>query len=218
MSTAALLAGGLVSLAVGLSDRRPRGDAARRLRALHPSVPDPRPPGAPPLRARHRSGPTRLLRARLSAGRDRDRAGTEAALAVDLLAACLVSGAPLERAVGSVAVAVGGEVSLALEALLAGLRLGAGTAEATLELERVPALVPLARALRRAASSGAPLAATLVRLADEQRSEVRWQAEARARRVGTLAALPVTLCFLPAFVLVGIVPVVISVGRDVLLG
>ncbi|MEV6931670.1 hypothetical protein AB0M46_45255, partial [Dactylosporangium sp. NPDC051485] len=36
------------------------------------------------------------------------------------------------------------------------------------------------------------------------------------RRVGVLAVLPVGLCFLPAFVLTGVIPVVIAVVHDVL--
>jgi hypothetical protein len=43
-------------------------------------------------------------------------------------------------------------------------------------------------------------------LGDEQRAE----AHDRARRVGVVAALPLGLCLLPAFMLLGIVPTVAS--------
>ena len=41
-------------------------------------------------------------------------------------------------------------------------------------------------------------------------------AEARAQRAGVLIAAPLGLCFLPAFVLVGIVPLVATLGMPLL--
>ena len=78
-----------------------------------------------------------------------------------------------------------------------------------------PALAPLARAIARSAASGAPLAPTVARVAEEQRSERRWKAEAAAARVGVRAVLPLAVCFLPAFVLVGVVPVVVGVAGSI---
>ena len=42
------------------------------------------------------------------------------------------------------------------------------------------------------------------------------QATARAERAGVLIALPLTLCFLPAFLVLGLAPVVISLGTALL--
>jgi hypothetical protein len=52
----------------------------------------------------------------------------------------------------------------------------------------------------------------LQRVAEDARDAARWDAQARARALGARAAAPLGLCFLPAFVLVGIVPVVAGVG------
>ncbi len=54
------------------------------------------------------------------------------------------------------------------------------------------------------------------RLADELRAARGAECEAAARRAGVLVVLPLGLCFLPAFVLAGLVPIVLSVLGDVL--
>ncbi|MFD0891079.1 type II secretion system F family protein, partial [Streptosporangium algeriense] len=64
--------------------------------------------------------------------------------------------------------------------------------------------------------SGAPVADILTRLADDARQEARSAASAAALRVGVQAVAPLGLCFLPAFVCLGIVPVVAGLAGDVL--
>ena len=68
----------------------------------------------------------------------------------------------------------------------------------------------------RSSSSGGALAGALLRLADDLRADRSVAAEAAARRSGVLIVLPLGLCFLPAFVLAGLVPVVVAVLGDVL--
>jgi hypothetical protein len=58
----------------------------------------------------------------------------------------------------------------------------------------------------------------MLRLADDQRRRSHAEVEARARAVGVKAALPLGVCLLPAFILVGVVPLVagsvsVLVGR-----
>ncbi|MGE5763678.1 MAG: type II secretion system F family protein [Mycobacterium leprae] len=69
-------------------------------------------------------------------------------------------------------------------------------------------LAGLGRVLARVADTGAPLAAALGEAAREQRERATLTAEERARSAGVYAVAPLGLCFLPAFVLVGAVPVV----------
>jgi hypothetical protein len=52
----------------------------------------------------------------------------------------------------------------------------------------------------------------LERVAEDARDTARRAAEARARSLGARAAAPLGLCFLPAFVLVGVVPIVVTAG------
>ncbi|MCU1692975.1 MAG: hypothetical protein JWM64_2066, partial [Frankiales bacterium] len=56
----------------------------------------------------------------------------------------------------------------------------------------------------------------VARLAAEARASATARAEQRARRAGVLAVAPLGLCFLPAFVLLGVVPVVVGLAGPLL--
>jgi Flp pilus assembly protein TadB len=138
-------------------------------------------------------------------------------VAVDLLAACLRGGAPWGVAVEAVAAALGGPLGDELHGVAAQVRLGADPSAAWLALAREPALAELARTVARAADSGSSLAPALARLAQDHRRSARATASARARTAGIRAVAPLGLCFLPAFVLLGIVPAVAGIAATVLL-
>ena len=72
----------------------------------------------------------------------------------------------------------------------------------------MPALAPLGRTLARSARTGEPVTEALERLGHELAARSRAEVEDEARRVGVRAAVPLGLCLLPAFLLVGVVPVV----------
>jgi len=55
-------------------------------------------------------------------------------------------------------------------------------------------------------------------LADSERASAEDAAAAEAERAGVLVSGPLGLCFLPAFVCLGIVPVVIGLASTVLGG
>ncbi|WP_243717792.1 type II secretion system F family protein [Actinomadura sp. KC345] len=138
-------------------------------------------------------------------------------VAVDLLAACLRGGAPWHDAVAAVAGAVGGPLGDRLHGVSVQIRLGADPSEAWLALAEEPMLAPLARSAVRAASTGAALAPSLSRLARDQRRVARSAAAARARAAGIRALAPLGLCFLPAFVLLGVVPAIAGIASTILL-
>ncbi|WP_152627693.1 type II secretion system F family protein [Streptacidiphilus melanogenes] len=130
-------------------------------------------------------------------------------LAADLLAGCMASWCPPDAAVAAVAEAMPEPMAGRLVAAAVQLSMGAAPEACWERLgEAEPVLAPLGRCLARAASSGAPPAAGLARLADAERASAAREAQARVRRAGVLATAPLGLCFLPAFVLVGVVPVV----------
>lgn len=129
-------------------------------------------------------------------------------MAVDLLAACLRAGRPPDDAVGIVGDALGGPLAELLAKVQHRLSLGADPVDAWGVLLDEPACAPMARAVQRALRSGAPLAKTLDHLADDVRQDRRWTAEELARAVETRSVVPLGLCFLPAFVLIGIVPTI----------
>jgi Flp pilus assembly protein TadB len=146
----------------------------------------------------------------------RREAATDLPLGEDLLAAALRAGAPVDRAVAAVADALGGPLGERLGRTARSLHLGAGPPEAWAHLADVPGAGRLVAAAVRSSASGGALAGALGRLADDLRGDRRVAAEAAARRAGVLIVLPLGLCFLPAFLLAGLVPVIVAVLGDVL--
>ncbi|KOV19153.1 type II secretion system F family protein [Streptomyces caelestis] len=139
-------------------------------------------------------------------------------LAADLLAACIAAGAGPVAAAQAVGETLGGPVGEALARGAAEVRLGGEPAAAWRRLASVPGAGPLARLLERADVSGLPLAGPAARLAAEARAEWTRAATARARRAAVMVSAPVGLCFLPAFIAVGVLPVVIGLAGGVLGG
>jgi Flp pilus assembly protein TadB len=127
---------------------------------------------------------------------------------VDLLGVALSAGAAPPTALASVARAVDGPVAEELAAIRHGLTLGRDPVQVWQDAARRPGLAALGRAMSRAVESGASVSDALHRLAEDLRSSAQAEAEARARTVGVRAAVPLGLCLLPAFVLLGIVPLV----------
>lgn len=140
--------------------------------------------------------------------RRRDAVAQELPLVVDLMAGCLVAGASPEAALARVAAAVDAPMREELHGVVARLRLGADPATVWVELSGHTELGPLGRTLARAVRTGASVAEAMARLAEDLRRTSRTQAESRARSVAVKAAAPLGLCLLPAFVLVGVVPLV----------
>jgi pilus assembly protein TadC len=128
--------------------------------------------------------------------------------ALDLLAACLSAGAAPEQALAAVGIAFDGEVGQVLSAVARVALLGGPVETAWSACLGDPVWAPVARAVIRAHYSGAALTDVLVHLADDRRRALRADAHAAAQRAGIHAVLPLGACFLPAFVLVGVVPVV----------
>ena len=140
--------------------------------------------------------------------RRRARIAADLPFAIDLLAACLRAGQPVDRAVEATADAIGGPLAESLSWVAIQLRLGADPGTAWAGLAGEPPAAPFARAMIRAARGGAPVADVLVRLADDARQAARAASSAAARKVGVQVVAPLGLCFLPAFVLLGIIPVI----------
>jgi Flp pilus assembly protein TadB len=148
--------------------------------------------------------------------RRRRREEADLPLAADLLAAVLRSGAPVDRAATAVAEALGGPLGDRLARVGRTLRLGGDTEEAWSHLGSGEAARRLATLALRSSASGAALARGLVGLAGDLRADRLTSAEAAARRAGVLIVLPLGLCFLPAFILAGLLPVIVAVLGDVL--
>ena len=135
-------------------------------------------------------------------------------VACDLLAVCLAAGIPVPGALAAVAGAVSGPLGGELQRVAGLARLGADAGRAWQGTAAV--LEPLARTLRRSETSGARAAPALQALAVELRASARSATDSAVRRAGVHVLAPLGLCFLPAFVCLGIAPLVIGLVGDVL--
>jgi pilus assembly protein TadC len=133
--------------------------------------------------------------------------------ALDLLAACMAAGASAERALAAVGAAFDGQIGDVLVEVGRLATLGAPIETAWVRCLGDPRLAPVARVVIRAHHSGAALTDVLTHLADDRRRALRSDAQVAAQRAGVRAVLPLGVCFLPAFVFVGVVPVVAGFAR-----
>ncbi|MFF7990428.1 type II secretion system F family protein [Kitasatospora xanthocidica] len=145
------------------------------------------------------------------AAREEELLTRQLPLSAELLAACLGAAALPSEAVAAVGRSVDAPMGPRLAAIGAELALGAPPELCWNRLgERHPALAALARCMVRVSLSGASVAGPLTGLAQGQRAAAARAAHTRVRRAAVLATAPLGLCFLPAFVLIGVVPVVIG--------
>ncbi|WP_405916504.1 type II secretion system F family protein [Streptomyces sp. NBC_00728] len=149
---------------------------------------------------------------------DVPRAARQLPLAADLVAACIAAGASPVSAAQAVGEALGGPVGERLARGAAEVRLGGEPVDAWRRLAAIPGAQGLARLLERAGESGVPAAVPVGRLAAEARAEWGRTATARARRAAVMVTAPVGLCFLPAFLAIGVLPVVIGLAGGLLRG
>jgi pilus assembly protein TadC len=148
----------------------------------------------------------------------RARRAADLPVALDLLAVCLRAGTPLVASFEIVSAALPGPLAEDLRVVAAMQRLGASAPAAWADYADDPVLAQTAAAVARSAESGSRLAESFERLAADRRAELVLDGESRARRAGVLAMAPLGLCFLPAFVCLGIVPLVLSIATTVLDG
>lgn len=142
-----------------------------------------------------------------------------AASSLDVLAVCLHAGMAVPAAARATATSAPPELAALLHRAGDLLALGADPALAWTvpDGEVVDAsAVALLRLARRSAASGAVLARGVSELAAETREELNQSAAAAAERASVVIAGPLGLCFLPAFVCLGLVPVVAGLASDVL--
>lgn len=142
----------------------------------------------------------------------------QAPLLADLLAGLLASGATVRDAMGAASEAMPEPTATVLRTAAASVDLGADPADAWSATEMSLTHQPMVEALERAHQSGAPAALLLARVAEDLRRDRRRTVEVAARSAGVRAVAPLALCFLPAFVLLGVVPVVASLASGVLGG
>ncbi|HEY2174437.1 MAG TPA: type II secretion system F family protein [Mycobacteriales bacterium] len=160
----------------------------------------------------------RFLPARESRADRRRRAARDRMLpsTLDLLAVGLHAGLAFGTAAEVVATARGGPLADDLARVASLIRLGAAPTAAWADYAADPVWGVVARAVARSADSGNTLAATMERVAEDRRAEAVQRGEGAARRASVIAMAPLGLCFLPAFVSLGVIPVVIGLAAGAL--
>lgn len=170
-------------------------------------LPGPRATGVPSGPGAAGGLPSRASRS----GRSRRSAQeVDPALAIDLVAAAMLSGVPATTALDVVGAALGGSGGSLLREAAALTAMGAD--EATAWARADPGWEPLRRALALASASGAPSAALLRQAALRVRADRASRRRAAAQRLEVLVLLPMGLCALPAFAALGVVPLVVALA------
>jgi Flp pilus assembly protein TadB len=148
--------------------------------------------------------------------RERNNALTaQMPMVCDLLAATLASGASLLDAVRAVGMSAGDPAAQTLNRVERALMLGTPGAQLWSTANAEPQFTRIAAAFQRSSESGAPLAELLSGVAVDERRVKRRAVEIAARGAGVRSILPLAACYLPAFILLGVVPVVASMATTI---
>jgi pilus assembly protein TadC len=134
----------------------------------------------------------------------------EAPQALELMAACLGAGLPARTACGAVVKCFDGPVADDLGQVLSLLELGVGNVDAWRSIRDHPQLGLAATDLARSVESGASMVDGLRQHAAAAREVRRGALQVRARGVGVRSVAPMMGCFIPSFMLLGVVPSVVS--------
>lgn len=137
----------------------------------------------------------------------------ELPVACDLLAVCLAGGVPVAGALAAVAGATQEPIAGELRTVAALYRWGAAPSRAW--ADTAAELAALGRILVRAGESGSSVVPALRSLAADARAAARARTETAVRRAGVWVLAPLGACFLPAFVCLGVVPLVLGIAGHV---
>jgi Flp pilus assembly protein TadB len=129
-----------------------------------------------------------------------------------LLDVALGSGASVTRALVTVGTAVGGDDGHALGTVAAALSLGADWHGAWAQAP--PVLRPAEECLRGSWTVGSAAGPALRAAAAQIRRRRRRESREAAGRLSVQLVLPLGLCFLPACVLLGLAPLIVSLAAD----
>ncbi len=162
--------------------------------------------GRPRPRRRHRAGDSPRTRPHRRLGRDDDV--VDDAVVLDLVRAALTAGSDVVTAIEQVGTCLPQRQGAGFGRAARSLRLGLTWSQAW------PDGGPVAHALAPAWSDGVDPGPLLRHAALTLRGSRQAAAREAAARLGVRLVLPLGLCLLPAFVLLGLVPLLIAAGLD----
>lgn len=141
---------------------------------------------------------------------------TRLSLALTVAALLLRTGAPPATAFAVATRATGSSHADLAASIERRIAMGESAPQAWASASAKESLGAVARAAARASDSGAALARAWETTALQLRADHRATAEVAARKVGVHALAPLGLCFLPAFICLGVIPIVIGLAGDIL--
>lgn len=138
----------------------------------------------------------------------------EATVIVELLVASLKTGVGIPRALAATGQSLDNDLGAKLNAVGTALLLGASWDQAW-QLSPTQ-LRFLARTLRPAWEHGAPPSSALEATRTRMRRQNTERTELAAQRLTVHLVLPLGLCYLPSFILLGVIPILFSLGGALL--
>lgn len=131
-------------------------------------------------------------------------------LLLELLGAALDAGLAIPWALELVAGVSTVQIRASLSHVVAGLQIGASWEHSWEGVRHIDEVGQLHAALSFAALTGAPAAPLLYAEAGQRRRQAQRGSEKRAAALGVKLVVPLGLCSLPAFICLGVVPVVVA--------
>ena len=125
------------------------------------------------------------------------------------------AGLPVSVTLRAVSAEFTGSAANSLHAVADLFALGADPVSAWEPALAHPDTAELARAARRTARTGSGMADVATDLARQARSVVAERAEVRSQRAAVWISAPLGLCFLPAFLCLGVLPVILGMVQRV---
>lgn len=130
---------------------------------------------------------------------------------LELLASCLSAGAPISQAMSEVAEVSPSATAELLRSYRRNLDVGRSQGQSWRFIATEPVWEPVANDIAALVSSGSAVTKLLLSHAGDARAELASELESEAKTLSVKSVLPLMSCFLPSFILVGVVPIIAGV-------
>ncbi len=127
---------------------------------------------------------------------------------LDIMALCLRAGQPLRPAIATAISVLPPAAGRPLRDVERGINVGMPDSQAWSALSADEAWGPVAQDIAMATAHGLPVQRVLIRHSESMRRAVKAERLASAKSVGVKSVLPLGLCHLPAFIFLGVIPVI----------
>ncbi|WP_151529391.1 MULTISPECIES: type II secretion system F family protein [Corynebacterium] len=131
---------------------------------------------------------------------------------IELLAACISGGMSHAAAVSAVATVAAPADRQLWDTVAALLRLGCSAEKSWQPFLHHSVFAPVAELAVLSSRGGTSIASGLDRIAASVRHTAENNQRAAAERAGVVIAIPLAVCFLPAFLILGLIPIIVDIA------